>query len=133
MATSSDERETGDDSTAPIGTPGYNRGSPLNPSRILPSMSPPRNTSDILRASGIPGMNDTGFSPFGQDNDSIQQQNMFGMTDSTRRIITAKGLVDLLTQNISKDDMRQGIIDRLEGLSMLYALLDLSHWKHRLP
>jgi hypothetical protein len=54
-----------------------------------------------------------GFSPFGQDNDSIQQQNMFGMPDSTRGIITANGLVDLLTQNISKDDMRQVIIDRV--------------------
>ena len=83
MATSDDERETGDDSTAPMGTPGYNRGSPLNPSMILPSMSPPRNTSALLRASGIPGMNDTGFSPFVQNNDSIQQPYIFGITDST--------------------------------------------------
>jgi hypothetical protein len=58
-------------------------------------------------------MNDTGFSPFGQDKDSIQQPDMFGITDSTRRILTAKGLVDLLAENISKDDMRQVIIDRL--------------------
>ena len=76
-------------------------------------MSPPRNTSDILRASGNPGMNDTGFSPFGQDNDPIQQPDMFGITDSTRRILTAKGLGDLLAENISKDDMRQVVIDRL--------------------
>ena len=76
-------------------------------------MSPPINTSDLLRASGIPGMNDTGFSPFGQDNDPIQQPDMFGITDSTRRILTAKGLGDLLAENISKDDMRQVVIDRL--------------------
>ena len=106
MANSHDERETGDDSTARMETPGYNRGSPHNPSRILPSMSPPRNTSDLLRASGIPGMNDTGFSPFAQSNDSIQQPDIFGITDSPRRILTAKGLVDLLAESISKDDMR---------------------------
>ena len=112
MVDSDDEMDAGDDSTAPLGTPGFNRGFPQNPSRILHNMSPQRNTSDLLRASGIPGMSE-GFSPFGQDNDSIQQPNMFGMTDSTRRIITAKGLVDLLAQNISKYDMRQVIIDRL--------------------
>jgi hypothetical protein len=132
MVDSDDERDAGDDSTAPLGTPGFNQGSPQNPSRMMPNISPQRNTSDFLGTSGIPGMGE-GFSPFGPNNDSIRKQNMFGMPDSTRGIITAKGLVDLLTQNISKDDMRQGIIDRLEGLSMLYALLDLSHWKHRLP
>ena len=112
MVDSDDEMDAGDDSTAPLGTPGFNRGFPQNPSRILHNMSPQRNTSDLLRASGIPGKSE-GFSPFGQDNDSIQQQNMFGIPDSTRGIITAKGLVGLLTQNISKDDMRQVIIDRL--------------------
>jgi hypothetical protein len=112
MVDSDDERDAGDDSTAPLGTPGLNRGSSHNPSRILHNMSPQRNTSDLLRAGEIPGMSE-GFSPFGQDNDSIQQPDMFGMTDSTRRIITAKGLGDLLEQNISKDKMRQVIIDRL--------------------
>ena len=116
MATTSNDGEVdaGNDTTASLrGTPGYDIGSPLNPTRIIHSMSPSRNASDLLRASGIPGMNDTGFSPFGQDNDPIQQPDMFGITDSTRRILTAKGLVDLLAENISKDDMRQVIIDRL--------------------
>jgi hypothetical protein len=107
-----DERDARDDSTAPLGTPGFNLGSPQNPSRFTHNISPQRSTSGFLRASGIPGMGE-GFSPFGQDNDSIQQQNMFGLPDSTRGIVTAKGLVDLLTQDITKDDMRQGIIDRL--------------------
>ena len=112
MVDSDDERDAGDDSTAPLGTPGFNQGSPQNPSRMMPNISPQRNTSDFLGTSGIPGMGE-GFSPFGQDKDSIQQPDMFGITDSTRRILTAKGLVDLLAESISKDDMRQVVIDRL--------------------
>ena len=76
MANAHDERETGDDSTAPMmETPGYNRGSPLNPSRILPSMSPPRNTSDLLRASGTPGV-DEDFISLKQENGSSSDQTI---------------------------------------------------------
>jgi hypothetical protein len=94
-----DVRDAGDDSTAPLGTPGFNLGSPQNPSRMMPNISPQRNSSDFLRTTEIPGMGE-GFSPFGPDNDSMRNQNMFGMPDSTRGIITAKSLIDLLTQNI---------------------------------
>jgi len=55
MANSYYERDTGDDSTDPVGTSGFNRGSLQNPSRIMPSMSPERNISDLLRASRNPG------------------------------------------------------------------------------
>ncbi len=116
MATTSNDGEVdaGNDTTASLrGTPGYDIGSPLNPTRIIHSMSPSRSTSDLLRPSGIPGMNDTGFSPFAQSNDSVRPPDIFGITDSPRRILTAKGLVDLLAESISKDDMRQVVIDRL--------------------
>jgi hypothetical protein len=104
---SDDDRETGDESTAPQGTPGYNLGSPNNPSRILPGMSPPKETSDFLH-----GWNG-GFSPYGPANDSVRHQNIFGMTDSTRGVITTKSMLELLAQYVSKNEMREGIITRL--------------------
>jgi hypothetical protein len=116
MATTSNDGEVdaGNDTTASLrGTPGYDIGSPLNPTRIIHSMSPSRNTSDLLRPSGIPGMNDTGFSPFAQSNDSVRPPDIFGITDSPRRSVTAKGMVELMAESISKDDMRQVVIDRL--------------------
>ena len=70
MVDSDDERDAGDDSTAPLGTPGFNLGSPQNPARIVPNISPQRSSSDFLRTTGIPGMGE-GFSPFGPDNDSM--------------------------------------------------------------
>ena len=104
MADSEDDRETGDESTAQLGTPGYNLGSPHNPSRMLPGISPPREPSDFLPTSELrlPGMNEGFFSPYGPANDSVRGQNIFGMTDSTRGIITAKSLLDLLAQHVSK-------------------------------
>jgi hypothetical protein len=73
---------------------------------------------------------DEGFSPFGPTNESVRNQNIFGLTDSTRGIITAKSLLDLLAQNVSKTEMWEGIIDRLNKSG---GMVDLLHWKHRLP
>jgi hypothetical protein len=114
MTDSEEKRDTGDESTAQLGTPGYGLGSPQNPSRMIPGISPPRESSDFLPTSELrlPGMNEE-FSPFGPANDSVRNQNMFGMTDSTRGIITAKSLLDLLAQHVSKTEMREGIINRL--------------------
>ena len=61
MANSYYERVMGVNSTDPIGTSGYNRGSLQtiqNSSRIMPSMSPRRNISDRLRASGNLGVDE---------------------------------------------------------------------------
>jgi hypothetical protein len=81
-------------------------GSPHNPSRMLPGISPPREPSDFLPTSELrlPGMNEGFFS--GPANDSVRGQNIFGMTDSTRGIITAKSLLDLLAQHVSKNETR---------------------------
>jgi hypothetical protein len=81
---------------------------------MIPGISPPRDSSDFLPTSELihPGM-DEGFSPFGPANESVRNQNIFGMTDSTRGIITAKSLLDLLAQNVSKTEIREGIINRL--------------------
>jgi hypothetical protein len=81
---------------------------------MIPDISPPRESSDFLPTSELrlPGMNE-GFSPYGPANDSVRNQNIFGMTDSTRGIITAKSLLDLLAQHVSKTEMREGIINRL--------------------
>ena len=77
MANSYYERDTGDDSTDPVGTSGFNRGSLQNPSRIMHSMSPQRHTSDLfsdlLRASGNPGI-DEDFSSLKQENGSLSNQ-----------------------------------------------------------
>jgi hypothetical protein len=112
MADSEDERDMGDESTAQLGTPGFGMGFPQNPSRMIPDISPPRDSSDFLPTSELPGL-DEGFSPFAPADESVRNQNMFGVTDSTRGIITAKSLLDLLAQNVSKADTRGGIIDRL--------------------
>ena len=112
MADSEEERDTGDESTAQLGTHGFGLGSPQNPSRMIYDISPARNSSDSLQTSELPGMGE-GFSPFGPANESVRNQNIFGMTDSTRGVITAKSLLDLLAQNISKDDMRGGITDHM--------------------
>ena len=72
MANSYYERDTGDYSTDPVGTSGFNRGSLQtlqNPSRIIPSMSPQRNISDRLRASGNPGV-DEDFISLKQETDT---------------------------------------------------------------
>ena len=73
MVDSGDERDAWDDSTAPLGKPGFGLGSPQNPSRMMPNTSPQRNSSDFLRTVEIPGMGE-GFSPFGPDNDSMRNQ-----------------------------------------------------------
>jgi hypothetical protein len=102
-----DDRETGDDSTSPLGTLGFKLGSPNNPSNILPGMRPPKETSGFL-----PGLNG-GFSSYGPANDSVRHQNIFGMADSTRGVITTKSMLELLSQYVSKDEMREGIITRM--------------------
>jgi hypothetical protein len=113
MADSEDDRETRDESTAQLGTPGYSMGSPQNPSMMIPGISPQRESCNFLPTSELrPGMNE-GFSPYGPANDSVRNQNIFGMTDSTRGIITAKSLLDLHAQNVSKNEMWEGIINRL--------------------
>ena len=72
MANSYYERVMGVNSTDPIGTSGYNRGSLQtiqNSSRIMPSMSPRRNISDRLSASGNPGV-DEDFISLKQETDT---------------------------------------------------------------
>ena len=102
MADSGEERDMGDESTAQLGTPGYSMGSPQNPSMMIPGISPPRESCNFLPTSELrPGMNE-GFSPYGPANDSVRNQNIFGMTNSTRGVITAKSLLDLLAQHVSK-------------------------------
>jgi hypothetical protein len=111
MADSEDDKETGDESIAQLGTHGYNLGFPHNPTRTLPGISPAREASDFLPTSELrlPGKIE-GFSPYGPANDSVRNQNIFGMTNSTRGVITAKSFLDLLAQHVSKNETREGII-----------------------
>jgi hypothetical protein len=81
----------------------------MNASRITHGASPTRGAADFL-----PGMAE-GFGPYGPDLDSewVRQQNIFGMIDSTRGVITSKGMQDLLAQSVTKSEMRNGTITRL--------------------
>jgi hypothetical protein len=105
---------------------------------MLPGISPPKETSDFLPTSELrlPGMNE-GFSPYGPANDSVRGQNIFGMTDSTRGVITTKSLLELLAQHVSKNEMWEGIVNRLNKsggmVDSMYAKLTSVHWKQRLP
>ena len=63
-----------------------------------------------------------GFGPYSPDLDLgwMRHHNIFGVIDYTRGIITSKGLQDLLAQSVSKSDLRDGIITRVNksgGLS----------------
>ena len=75
MANSYYERVMGVNSTDPIGTSGYNSSALgslqtiQNSSRIMPSMSPRRNISDRLKASGNPGV-DEDFISLKQETDT---------------------------------------------------------------
>jgi hypothetical protein len=47
MADSEEKRDMGDESIAQLGTHGYGMGSPQNPSRMIPDIGPPRDSSDL--------------------------------------------------------------------------------------
>jgi hypothetical protein len=72
-----DERETEDGS-------GFTPGGVTLPSKIIQGASPTRGAADFL-----PRMTE-GFGPIGPDLDSeMRQQNIFGVVDSIRGVITS--------------------------------------------
>jgi hypothetical protein len=106
-----DERETQEAPSSLIQTPGFTPGAEMNPSKIMDGASPTRGAADFLP--GNAGMTEGfAFGPYGPDLDSVwvRHQKIFGVIDSTRGIITSRGLQDLLEQSVSKSDMRNGII-----------------------
>jgi hypothetical protein len=79
-----DERETEDGSSSPVRTPGFTPGGVTLPSKIIQGASPTRGAADFL-----PRMTE-GFGPIGPDLDSeMRQQNIFGVVDSIRGVITS--------------------------------------------
>jgi hypothetical protein len=104
---SDDDRETEGDPTSQLHTPCFTLGSPNDPSRIIPGLSPTKEASDFLH-----GMTE-GFSPYGLAIDSVCQQNIFGMTNSTQGAITTKGMQVLIPQSVTKNEMRDAIMTHL--------------------
>ena len=92
----SDNRETEDEPTSPLNTPGFAHGEKTNPSIIMPSVSPTVEAADFLH--GII----EGLRPFGPDFDSVRQQNVFGLIYSTRGAITTKGMQELIALYVTK-------------------------------
>jgi hypothetical protein len=84
-----DDRETEEEPSSPKQTQGFTHGGVMNPSRVMHGVSPTRRAADFLL-----GMTD-GFGPYGPELDSgwVRHQNIFGAVDSTRGVITSKGLV----------------------------------------
>jgi hypothetical protein len=72
----------------------------MNPSRIMHGASPTRVDADFLH-----GMTE-GLGPYGPEFDSgwMRQQNILGLIDSTRGVITSKGMQDLLAQSVTKNE-----------------------------